>query len=208
MELLENLKKRGYLKNKLVEKAFLEISRRDFVLDGFKDQASEDMPLPIGFNQTISQPAVVAFMLELLEAEKGNRVLDIGAGSGWTSSLLANIVGKEGLVVGIERIPELKKFAENNISKYNFIEKGLIQIHLDDGYQGFSEHAPYDRILVSAAIEQISDLPESWINQLSDGGIIVVPVGSFIYKIIKKGQDLLEEKHFGFVFVPLVKKDE
>lgn len=208
MELVKDLKKKGYLQNKLIEKAFLEISRKDFVLDSLKERAFDDVPLPIDFNQTISQPAVVAFMLELLCPKRGDKILDIGAGSGWTSALLASIVKKEGKVIGIERFPELKEFAEKNISKYNFIRKGLVEIYLADGYRGFHKRAPYDKILVSAALSDISDLPIAWKNQLVDGGLLVVPINNFIYKFVKKDQELLEEKYYGFTFVPLVKNNE
>src|SRR3990170_6021596 len=130
-DLIQELIETGYLKTPRIIDAFQNIDRVDFVPEPFKGEAYENYPLSIGFGQTISQPLTVAFMLELLQPKEGEKILDVGAGSGWLSALLAYIVGNPlrqpanggGKIIGIERIPELKEMAEKNISKYNYIEK-------------------------------------------------------------------------------------
>ncbi len=119
-ELVEHLIKRGVLKTPKIIEAFKKIDRKDFVKEEFLEEAYFDTPLPIGFGQTISQPYTVAFMLELLEPKEGDTVLDIGSGSGWTTALLAYIVGNKGKVIGVERIKELVEFGKKNLAKYKF----------------------------------------------------------------------------------------
>ena len=124
-ELIDRLIKQGYLKTPLIIEAFRNIKRQDFVLEKLKDDADINAPLPIGYDQTISQPLTVAFMLELLQPKPGEKILDVGSGSAWQTALLAHCVGSPpvggGKVFGIERIPELVEFGKKNISKYNFI---------------------------------------------------------------------------------------
>jgi protein-L-isoaspartate(D-aspartate) O-methyltransferase len=201
------LKEKGYLESKKIYDAFCKIDRKDFVLPDVQKHAYEDAPLSIGSGQTISQPSVVAFMLEKLNPQKNDKVLDIGCGSGWTTALLAE-VSKE--VVGIEVIPELKVFGEENISRYDFIEQGKVKLFCDDGYKGFLKEAPYDKILVSAALPEMGELPFIWKEQLNEGGVIVVPVKNSIYKLTKNKGEFIQEEYSGFTFVPLVKnnKDE
>jgi protein-L-isoaspartate(D-aspartate) O-methyltransferase len=202
-ELVNYLKERGVLRKKEIINAFLKIDRKDFVKEEYIDQAYFDTPLPTLMGQTISQPYVVAFMLELLEPQKGQKILDIGFGSGWTTSLLAEIVGKNGKVYGIEIVPEVFEFGKKNIEKYNFLQKGIVEIFLMDGSKGLPEKAPFDRILVSAAAKKI---PEEMILQLKDGGILVIPDFEGIWKIKKINGKIEKEYHYGFVFVPLVEK--
>ena len=116
--LIESLISQGVLKTLSIVRAFKKVDRADFVLPEYLGAAYEDCPLPIGFGQTISQPFTVALMLEWLAPEKGQKILDIGCGSGWTTALLSSIVGKKGRVVGIERISGLAEFAAQNLSKY------------------------------------------------------------------------------------------
>lgn len=173
----------------------MKVDRKDFVLKEYESEAYEDYPLPIGFGQTISQPSTVFFMLKLLNPKKGEKILDVGSGSGWTTALLAEAVGEKGKVFGIEKIPELVEFGKNNISKYNF---NNVQI-LEAGKElGLSKEAPFDKILVSASAKEI---PQELMDQLKDKGIMVIPVGNDILKIQKKGKI---EKYEGFVFVPLI----
>jgi protein-L-isoaspartate(D-aspartate) O-methyltransferase len=200
-ELVNYLKERGALRTKEIIDAFLKIDREDFVKEEYIDQAYFDTPLPTLMGQTISQPYVVAFMLELLEPQKGQKILDIGFGSGWTTSLLAEIVGENGKVYGIEIVPEVFEFGKKNIEKYNFLQKGIVEVFLMDGSKGFPEKAPFDRILVSAASKKI---PEEMILQLKDGGILVIPDLEGIWKVKKINGKIEKEYHYGFVFVPLV----
>ena len=202
-ELVNYLKERKVLKTKEIINAFLKIDRKDFVKEEYKDQAYLDTPFPILMGQTISQPYVVAFMLELLQPQKGQKILDIGFGSGWTTSLLAEIVGENGKVYGIEIIPEVFEFGKKNIEKYNFLQKGIVEVFLMDGSKGFSEKAPFDKILVSAASKKI---PEDLIIQLKKNGILVIPDTEGIWKIKKINDKIEKEYYYGFVFVPLVER--
>jgi protein-L-isoaspartate(D-aspartate) O-methyltransferase len=202
-ELVNYLKERKVLKTKEIINAFLKIDRKDFVKQEYKDQAYFDTPLPTLMGQTISQPYVVAFMLELLQPKKGQKILDIGFGSAWTTSLLAEIVGENGKVYGIEIVPEVFEFGKKNIEKYNFLQKGIVEIFLMDGSKGLPEKAPFDMILVSAASKKI---PEEMILQLKDGGILVIPDFEGIWKIKKINGKIEKEYHYGFVFVPLVER--
>lgn len=190
------------LKTPRIIKAFENIDRKDFVPNDFLGQAYHDIPLPIGWGQTISQPSVVAFMLEQLQPQPGDKILDIGSGSGWTSALLAEIVGKQGRIVAMEFIPELAEITKKNVSKYGFVEKGIIKVIQRDGSKGYSSEAPYDKILVSASGQEIS---EAWKEQLKINGRIVAPVDSSIYLLIKKDQGFKKTEFPGFLFVPLVK---
>lgn len=199
--LIEQLIKEGYLKSPRIIEAFKKIRRADFVHGQDKDFAEEyNAPLPIGHGQTISQPLTVAFMLELLQPEKGDRILDIGSGSGWQTAMLCRIVGKEGFVFAIERIAELKEFGEKNVGKYRFKN---VEFICGDGSKGLPDKAPFDKIIAAASADKI---PAAWKEQLKVGGRIVAPVGNSIWLLVKKKEgEFKEEEHPGFVFVPLAK---
>ena len=172
--------------------------------ENMKDLAEVDEAMPIGQGQTISQPKVVAFMLELLEPKAGEKILDVGSGSGWTSALLSEIVGGKGRVVSLELIPELKEFGEKNAAKYGFVEKGTAQFICCDGSKGYEEESPFDKILASAAARRV---PEAWKKQLKVGGRIVAPINSSIFLFVKKSENEMEEKEYpGFIFVPLIEE--
>ena len=202
--MIKELIKKGVLKTALIINAFKKTDRADFVLSDFKKEAYRDYPLPIGYNVTISQPTTVAFMLELLEPKKGDKILDIGSGSGWTTELLSQIVGKKGKVFGVEIIPELVEFGRKNLSKYNkknvFYKNAEIILAKKD-ILGFSKKAPFDKILVSAMAKK---LPKELVNQLSISGILVIPIKNSIWRIDKISENEIKEKEFyGFNFVPL-----
>ncbi len=202
--LTQELVKKAVLKTALIINAFKKTDRADFVLSDFKKEAYRDYPLPIGYNVTISQPTTVAFMLELLEPKKGDKILDIGSGSGWTTELLSQIVGKKGKVFGVEIIPELVEFGRKNLSKYNkknvFYKNAEIILAKKD-ILGFSKKAPFDKILVSAMAKK---LPKELVNQLSISGILVIPIKNSIWRIDKISENEIKEKEFyGFNFVPL-----
>jgi len=205
MNLIESLVERGWLKTPRLIAAFQKVRRIDFLPSDSRSLAELDEALPIGQNQTISQPLVVALMLELLQPEPGNKVLDIGSGSGWTTSLLAEVSGPQGKVIALEIIPELMQFGQNNTAKYGFVEKGTAQFYCADANQGFEKEAPFDRILTSASVADA--IPLAWKEQLKVGGRLVAPVGNSIWLLIKKGEGDFESIEYpGFVFVPLVSK--
>jgi protein-L-isoaspartate(D-aspartate) O-methyltransferase len=184
--------------SKKIVDALEVIDRRDFVRPDFENDAYLDIPLPIGGNQTISQPTTVVFMLELLDLKDGNKVLDLGSGSGWTTALIASIVGKKGSVIGVELVDNLVSFGQNNLAKYCFKNA---KIKKAGKTLGFPEEAPFDRILVSATSQSI---PKELIGQLKVDGIMVVPVQNSIFKITKKQKGFETEEYPGFVFVPLI----
>jgi len=205
MALTEKLIEDGWLKSPSIIRAFRKIKRADFLPPDFQNIAEFDGALPVGFGQTISQPLVVAFMIELLRPRPGEKILDIGSGSGWTTALLAEIVGPKGKVFAFELVPELKEFGEKNAAKYNFIGKGIARFICADGSSGYPKEAPFDKILASASAKKI---PPDWKEQIKTGGRIVLPVGNSIHLLIKKEDGDFEEKEYpGFVFVPLISKD-
>jgi protein-L-isoaspartate(D-aspartate) O-methyltransferase len=204
MSLIENLISEGWLKTPRIIEAFKKIKRVDFLPEELKDLAELNEALPIGYGQTISQPLVVAFMLELLQPKEGEKILDIGSGSGWTTALLAEIVGEKGKVIAMEIVPELVEFGKNNVKKYNFLEKKIVEFVFGDGSKGYPKEAPFDKILVSAAAKKCY---ESWKEQLKVGGRIVTPISNSIWLFIKKSKEEFDEFEYpGFVFVPLIEK--
>ena len=202
-ELIQKLTSEGYLKTPRIIEAFRKIHRRDFLPDKIKEDYALNIPLSIGYGQTISQPLTVAFMLELLEPVEGDKILDVGSGSAWTTALLAYIVGPKGKVYAIERIPQIKDFGENNLKNYDFKN---IEVFCGDGSRGLSEFAPYDNIQVGAAAQM--GIPQALLEQLKVGGKLVIPVGQYSQDMVlvtKTDNDKYDEKKFpGFQFVPLI----
>lgn len=196
--------KQEVLKTPAIINAFKKIDRADFVLPEFKEKAHVNEPLPIGEGQTISQPYTVAFMVELLQPEAGDKIFEIGFGSGWQTTLLAEIVGIKGRVFAVERIPELFRFGRKNIAKYNFIKKGIVKTIGGNAAIGLKHHAPFNKIIAAASAE---DIPREWLKELKASGRLVAPVKSSIWLYIKIAENKFSKKEFpGFVFVPLVKK--
>lgn len=208
--LIANLIKENTLSSPNLIRAFQHIARVDFVPREYKHLSSDDAPLPIGHNQTISQPSTVAFMLEQLAVQLGDNILDVGTGSGWTTALLAELTGETGKVYGVERIPSLKAFGEKNINRYQFISHKRVKIYLRNGHEGLLEFAPYDRILVSAAADTV---PQKLLEQLAIGGRLVMPVGEpgstkDMVVVNRLTVDNYTQDFFpGFNFVPLVKNN-
>jgi len=204
VSLVEDLIKEGWLKTPAIISAFKAIKREDFLPADMKNMAELNEALPIGLGQTISQPLVVAFMLEQLRPKPKDKVLDIGSGSGWTTALLSHIVGEKGKVIAVELVLELKEFGEKNVERYNFIKKGIAEFICADGSKGYDKEAPYGRILASASAGKI---PEPWKEQLKIGGRIVASVRNSILVLERKSENEFSEKEFpGFVFVPLIEK--
>lgn len=205
-ELINNLIREGILKSKKVITAMSKVPRELFTPEELKKYAYLDTPLPIGYGQTISAPHMVALMTEALDPNPGDKVLEVGTGSGYQAAILAEIVGPEGHVYTIEIVKELVEFAKNNLRKAGYLDRVTV-IH-GDGSLGYEEAAPYDRIIVTAAAPKI---PEPLINQLKPGGRLVIPVGDLYVQyltIIHKKQDneLHYETSIPCVFVPLIGK--
>jgi protein-L-isoaspartate(D-aspartate) O-methyltransferase len=186
------------LKSPHIIDAFRAVDRKYFVPVSFAEDTYIDAPLPIGNYQTISQPSTVAFMLERLAPQEGDKVLDIGSGSGWTTALLCHIVGEKGSVTGVERVDALVGQGRENLSKFNFNHCHIKQAGEKLGLPG----EQFDRILVSASADEI---PEELFLQLKIGGILVIPVENSIYKFKKVSEEEIKnEEFYGFVFVPLI----
>ncbi len=182
-----------------IEEVFSYINRVDFLPPEVVHEAHLDIPLPIGYGQTNSQPSTVKQMLEWLDVQPGQTVLDVGAGSGWTSALLSQLVGKKGKVIAVEKVPELVMFGKENCQK---LKLHNVEFKQADNQLGWPHKAPYDRILVSAAAHE---LPQELIEQLAEGGTMVMPVQSSILKIHKSRQGkIVIDEHPGFAFVPLL----
>jgi protein-L-isoaspartate(D-aspartate) O-methyltransferase len=199
-ELAQSLIKKGVLKSKKIINALYDIDRGDFVVPSEKENAYTDYPLPIHCGQTILQPSTMAFILELLDIQYGENVLDVGSGSGWSTTLLAYLAGRTGQVSGVEIIPELVKVGKKNLSRYHFAHASIQEVKKD--VYGLPEHAPYDKIMVSAAG---SEIPADLVTQLKVGGVMIIPVNKTIFYFKKiSEQDANIQKYRGFSFVPLV----
>jgi len=189
----------GMVDDDSIDKAFREVKRSNFLPKSEKSLADLDTALYIGYGQTNSQPTTVRMMLEWLDAQPGDKVLDVGSGSGWSTALLANIVGPKGMVYAVERVPELVEFGRRNcqasgITNAKFYKAGDII--------GLPEYAPFDRILVSA---DASELPDELMDQLKIGGKTVIPIHDIIYEVTKLSKTKNNiKKHPYFIFVPLI----
>ena len=181
-----------------VNAALAAVARADFLPEEVRDLAGEDQALPLGYGQTNSQPHTVANMLRLLSAEPGHKILDVGAGSGWSTALLGHLVGSSGLVIGVELVPELTRQATRTLARYPMPWATIQQADAD--VLGDPGQAPYDRILVSA---EAAEMPHQLIAQLKDGGVLVVPVAGEMLRIIKRGDDFDVSRHGPYRFVPL-----
>lgn len=181
--------------------AFRKVPRHEFVPPGLQDSAYDDSALPIGEDQTISQPYMVAIMTELLKLKGSEKVLEVGTGSGYQAAILAELCRK---LYTIERIGPLSKRAEGILKKLNYHN---VEYIIGDGTEGFSPSAPYDSIIVTAGCPQI---PPPLIDQLAEGGSLVIPVGERFYQtltvVTKEKGKIKIEPSIGCVFVPLVGK--
>ncbi|KER07180.1 Protein-L-isoaspartate O-methyltransferase 2 [Marine Group I thaumarchaeote SCGC AAA799-E16] len=195
------MKDSGFLTDKKVESAFWNIPRHEFVPTSEKKFAYFNEPLPIKNNQTISQPAVVSRMTEWLDVHNGQKILEIGTGSGWQTAILSYLVGA-GSVYSIDIHPELINFARKNLEKLGIDNAHII---LGDGSLGYSQESPYDRIIITAACTEI---PLPLFEQLSDDGLLIAPVGDSSQSLVllkKTSKGIIEIKNqSNYVFVPLL----
>ena len=187
------------IRDKAVLEAMRSVPRHRFVPPEYLGQAYADHPLPIGYGQTISQPYIVALMTELLALKPGDRVLEVGTGSGYQAAVLAAI-GAE--VYSVEIIPELARSAAERLQALGY---GQVHTAQRDGYYGWSEHAPYQGIIVTAAPDHI---PQPLISQLAEGGRLVIPVGppgfsQVLWLIERHGSEVTSRQIAQVAFVPL-----
>jgi protein-L-isoaspartate(D-aspartate) O-methyltransferase len=175
------------------------VPRHEFVPPEFVGQAYEDHPLPIGYGQTISQPYIVALMTQLLKINRGYKILEIGTGSGYQAAILAQLTDE---VYTVEIIRELAESAEERLKRLGYTN---VYVKNADGYYGWEEHAPYDAIIVTAAPDHV---PQPLVQQLKDGGILVLPVGppggyQTLWQITREGDEVKSRNVTGVLFVPL-----
>lgn len=179
-----------------IEAAFAALPREGFLRPADRKRAAYDGPLDIGSGQTSSQPRTVSAMLRLLDVAPGQRVLDVGSGSGWTTALLAHLTGPTGVVAGVELEPDLVAFGSANLAR---TEQPWATIRAaTPGVLGAPVGAPWDRILVSASPLA---LPSSLVDQLADPGVLVIPVASTMLRVTNPGAVATE--HGSYRFVPL-----
>ena len=199
---LHQLSERG-IKDKKILEVMEHVPRHLFVDKEFHSSAYEDGPLPIGYNQTISQPYIVGYMTEQLHVLPHHTVLEIGTGCGYQTAILSQLAKK---VFSLERIPELAESAQNRLQELEYTNVDVINAN---GWNGYKKEAPYDRIIVTAGAKKI---PEPLIDQLTNGGIMVIPVGKLLFsqtlRIISKDSDgnVIKKTSLPVRFVRLVNK--
>jgi len=200
MEFQLALRRRG-ISDQAVLRAMDDVPREHFVTSEFTDNAYADQALPIACGQTISQPYVVAYMTEQLEVEPGHRVLEVGTGSGYQAAILSRIARE---VVSIERYRTLANLARQRLKTLGYSN---VTILVGDGFNGAPERAPFDRIIVTAAAEEV---PKALVEQLGEGGKLVLPLGprhgpQYIVKLSKTASGALTRENLIAVrFVPLL----
>lgn len=191
----------GRRRDDRVSAAFAACPRTLFLRGRDRRDAGQDLPLPIGYGQTSSQPSTVATMLRLLDVHPGAHVLDVGSGSGWTTALLAHLTGPQGSVVGVELVPELAEWGARNLAATH--QPWARVVAAEEGVLGLPAEAPFDRILVSAEARR---LPQELVDQLAAGGRMVLPVLGEMLVVTREGPgpEDLEILRFGaYRFVPL-----
>lgn len=203
-EMVRSLKSRGYIESQDIEKAFLNVPREKFVPSTLESSAYDDHPLSIGQGQTISAPSMVAIMLEALDLSEGQKILEIGTGSGYNAALLSEVAGEDGEIYTIERLEAIAETGRKNLEKVGYDQ---IKVAVGDGTKGYQPESPWDRILVTACAPEI---PEPLVDQLKIGGKLATPVGKHymsqnLLVVEKTGEDETEiQNHGGCAFVPLV----
>ncbi|MDZ7777391.1 MAG: protein-L-isoaspartate(D-aspartate) O-methyltransferase [Bacteroidales bacterium] len=198
--LVEHIRRGGRVHDERILEAMMTIPRHEFLDSSFEEYAYQDRPFPIGKDQTISQPTTVAIQTQLLEVKKNDRVLEIGTGSGYQAAVLAELGAR---VFTIERFKSLKESAERKLRSLGYKS---IKLFYGDGFAGLPAYAPFHKILITAAAPEI---PQVFFDQLKPGGILVIPYGKGsvqeMKRFIKMEEDIIEEQHGSFSFVPMQK---
>lgn len=200
--MVAGLRGRGLTFSRRVEEALLQVPRHLFLPEDVRSHAYRDTPLPIGDGQTVSAPHMVAVMAEALDLREGQKVLEIGAGSGYNAAVMAELVGPRGRVITLERHPSLAEKAAQVLREAGYSN---VQVVVGDGSLGYPEEAPYDRISVTCGAPRV---PGPLAEQLRDGGLMVIPVGGLEYqsllRVRKLGGRTTTEDLGSVVFVPLI----
>ncbi|MCG2770229.1 MAG: protein-L-isoaspartate(D-aspartate) O-methyltransferase [Chloroflexota bacterium] len=199
MQMVEAQMRNRDITDEKVLKAMEKVPRHEFVPERYQGLAHADRPLPIGYGQTISQPYIVALMTQLLEVGQADKVLEIGSGSGYQAAIMGELAHE---VYTVEIIEELAESATELLRRLGYAN---VHVKHADGYYGWEEHAPYDVIIVTCAPDHI---PQPLLDQLADGGCMVVPVGppgayQVLWKIEREGEEIVSQRITGVVFVPL-----
>ena len=197
----EQIRARG-IKDQRVLEAMEAVPRHHFVPESYSSRAYDDHPLPIGYDQTISQPYIVALMTEVCGIVPGDRVLEIGTGSGYQAAVLALLATE---VYSIEIVEPLGKEARERLIELGYKN---VEVRIGDGYKGWPEEAPFDVIIVTAAPEEV---PQALVDQLADGGRMVLPVGTHyqeLYVLTREGEEIHKEKLANVRFVPMVHDED
>jgi protein-L-isoaspartate(D-aspartate) O-methyltransferase len=205
---VERLVDTGYLRSREVIRAMKTVPREEFLPESLRKHAYVDTPLSIGYSQTISALHMVAMMADALNLERGQKILEVGCGSGYHAAVIAEVVapkskGQQGHVYSIEIVPELVHFARENLRRAGYEER--VTAILGDGSLGYFDQAPYDRIFVAAASPSI---PSPLVEQLKEEGVLVIPVGNLYFfqellRVRKEGEKIVRERLGGVAFVPL-----
>ena len=192
------LRRRGISKEVL--EAMNRVKRHLFVPPELRDQAYGDYPLPIGGGQTISAPHMVAMMCDYLKLERGDKVLEIGAGSGYHAAVIAELIGAEGRVYTVERLDLLVDFSTRNLREAGY--KNVVVVS-GDGTLGLPEYAPFNKICVTCAAPAV---PPPLLEQLETGGRMVIPIGRYIQELylVEKKNGIVKQSKCEVVFVPLI----
>jgi protein-L-isoaspartate(D-aspartate) O-methyltransferase len=197
-DMVSRFVKAGYVTDPRVIEAMGEVPREEFVPEDYRDEAYLDTPLPIGYNQTISAPSIVAMMTELLEPTADATVLEVGTGSGYQAAVLAKLVKH---VYSIEILPQLAREAAARLKRMGY---GNVSVKAGDGYKGWREHAPFDGIIVTCAPEKV---PAPLVEQLKEGGRMVIPVGGpwqqELYLLRKEHGKIVKRSVVPVMFVPM-----
>lgn len=208
VQLVKWLSKNGYVRSPRIKDAFTHIQREDFVQKEEGEDVHKNLPIALGFGRTIPHPSTVAFLLELVEPKFGEKILHVGAGTGWQTALLAYVVGGKsdsetlsGKVIALENVETFSNVATKNLEHYNFVSNGVVDVVNGNAKEGYPKDAPYDKIVSSVAMKEV---PPIWKEEVRIGGRIVVPIGERIVVLDKTGADTFSRRqYFGFEFSPI-----